>query len=101
MATEYVDLANPAIREQHKDILAMAQLAVVPRGGKRDASLTWGGDRVHILRAAPLNVSSTALRDLLARGQSIEGLVPKAVMSYIVRQGLYAASKGRRVRRSV
>ena len=25
MATQYVDLANPAIREQHKDILAMAK----------------------------------------------------------------------------
>ncbi len=25
MATEYVDLSNPAIREKHKDIVAMAK----------------------------------------------------------------------------
>jgi nicotinate-nucleotide adenylyltransferase len=85
--------------QRSQDILAMAQLAVIPRGGRREASSTWGGPRVHILRAAPLNISSTTLRDLLARGRSIEGLVPKAVMSYIVRQELYAAPEGRRERR--
>ncbi len=87
--------------QRSQDILAMAQLAVVPRGGKREASSTWGGARVHILRAAPLNISSTALRDMLARGQRIEGLVPKAVMSYIMRQELYAAPGGQRERRPV
>jgi len=87
--------------QRSKDILAMAELAVVPRAGERETSWPRGGDRVHILKAAPLSVSSTAVRDLLVRGQSIEGLVPKAVMSYIVRQLLYAVPSGRRERRSV
>jgi nicotinic acid mononucleotide adenylyltransferase len=36
-------------------------------------------------------VSSTAVRDRLAHGQSIDGLVPPAVKTYIETQDLYHA----------
>ncbi len=36
-------------------------------------------------------VSSTAVRDAIAVGQPVEGLVPRAVLDYIYRRGLYRA----------
>lgn len=78
-----------------EDILALSELAVVPRGEGGGPSSRWEGRRVHTLKAKPLAVSSTAIRALLARHQSIAGLVPKAVMSYIERQKLYEASRPR------
>lgn len=83
------------------DILALSELAVVPRGGGGGPVPPWGGGRIHALKAKPLDVSSTAIRSLLAARQSIAGQVPKAVMSYIDRQKLYAAPGGRRERRPI
>jgi nicotinate-nucleotide adenylyltransferase len=42
-------------------------------------------------------VSSTEVRQLIAAGQPVEGLVPRAVLDYIYRQGLY---KGREPERA-
>ncbi len=40
-----------------------------------------------------LDISSSAVRDLLAKGHSVRYLVPEKVMTYIYRQGLYGRSK--------
>jgi len=37
------------------------------------------------------DVSSTAVRAALAAGQPVEALVPRAVLDYIRRKGLYKA----------
>jgi nicotinate-nucleotide adenylyltransferase len=37
------------------------------------------------------DVSSSAVRAALASGQSVDGLVPRAVLDYIMRKGLYKA----------
>jgi nicotinic acid mononucleotide adenylyltransferase len=46
-------------------------------------------DRVERISARPVKVSSTAIRERLSLGHSISGLVPRAVESYILKQGLY------------
>jgi nicotinic acid mononucleotide adenylyltransferase len=37
------------------------------------------------------DVSSSAVRAALAAGKSVDGLVPRAVLDYIMRKGLYQA----------
>lgn len=75
-----------------RDILALARLAVVPRRSEDRPD----GPRSHPdvpavrLPSRLVPVSSTQIRALRAQGRPIEGLVPAAVASYIVRQDLYA-----------
>jgi len=47
------------------------------------------GQVVHILKGHPLDISSTGIRDRLAAGRHITGLVPPAVEAYIKSQRIY------------
>jgi len=47
------------------------------------------GQSVHILKGIPLDISSTAIRSLVAAGRSITNLVPTAVEAYIRSQRIY------------
>jgi nicotinic acid mononucleotide adenylyltransferase len=49
-----------------------------------------------LLDAPTANVSSTAIRDRCARGESIAGLVPDGVRQHIEQHGLYALMPPRR-----
>jgi len=49
-----------------------------------------------LLDAPTANVSSTAIRDRCARGESIAGLVPDGVRQHIEQHGLYASMPPRR-----
>lgn len=42
---------------------------------------------------APMEVSSTAIRERLASGEDARGLLPAAVLDYIAREGLYGPAK--------
>ncbi|MBA2372692.1 MAG: nicotinate (nicotinamide) nucleotide adenylyltransferase [Chloroflexi bacterium] len=78
-------------------ILALARLAVVPRGGYPEATVTsladrFPGceDRAVFLDGPRIRLSASDLRDRAARGRSIRYLVPDAVTAYIGDHGLYA-----------
>ena len=47
------------------------------------------GHQVHILKGQPLDISSTAIRGMVAAGRSISRLVPPAVETYIKNQRIY------------
>lgn len=47
------------------------------------------GRTVHVLKGSPLDVSSTAIRNRVAAGRPITGLVPPAVEAYIKNQRIY------------
>ena len=47
---------------------------------------------IYLLRATTPDVSSTVVRARLARGESIQGLVPRLVEAHIHRHGLYRAA---------
>ena len=55
---------------------------------------SWGGESdqegaIYPLAVPPMEVSSTAIRQAVREGKSIQGLVPEAVVQYIEAHGLY------------
>ncbi len=77
-----------------KDVLRMARFVAVTRTGYDVAALDQELpqellDRIDILAAPVLEISSTDIRERAASARSIRYLVPDAVVSYIVAHGLY------------
>lgn len=75
---------------QVESVVSLATLVVVPRGG--EAVITPPGLPAHRLRvlALPDNpLSSTAVRDAVARGEDISPMVGAEVASYIASHRLY------------
>ena len=70
----------------------LVTLAVVGRPGA-DAVDPPSGWRSVRVPAAPFDVSSTELRRRLEQGESVEGLVPRAVIRCIRQRGLYATDR--------
>jgi nicotinate-nucleotide adenylyltransferase len=80
-------------------ILRAARLAVVPRAGHQmpdaawlEAQLPGRASRILTLGGRRVEVSGTQVRDRVAAGLSLDGLVPPAVASYISEHGLYRAA---------
>jgi nicotinate-nucleotide adenylyltransferase len=76
---------EPSLREE-------ATLAVVSRPGAPPVDPPAGWISVDV-PVAPVDLSSTELRDRLESGLSVERLVPEAVMRCILQRGLYATRR--------
>lgn len=81
---------------RYEEILQLAQVAAVWRPGtdKGDyeaaaARIRRDGGRVLLIEQKGMEVSSTDIRERLERGESVEGLTPPAVLSYIRQRHLY------------
>lgn len=48
-----------------------------------------GKEKIHFLRSPELNISSTILRELIARNKSVKYLIPDAVIQFIQENDLY------------
>jgi len=86
----------PSWREPAR-LLALADLALVRRTGVSDQAVLQSVPRpesVRFLDMPLLEVSSTAVRELLARGEQVDELVGGAVAGYIAEHGLYRARAG-------
>ena len=76
-------------------VIALARLAVATRPGYPRERLQAVLDRlsqperVQFFEIEPLPISSEEIRDRVARGESIERLVPRAVAELIEQRGLY------------
>jgi nicotinate-nucleotide adenylyltransferase len=76
-------------------VIARARLAVATRPGYSHERLEGvleqlsRPERVQFFEIDPLPISSRELRERVARGESIDGLVPAAVAELIVSRGLY------------
>jgi nicotinate-nucleotide adenylyltransferase len=74
-------------------ILALARLAVVPRGGEDPPALPRPLRRRTVFLGAPrIGVASSEIRRRLRRGLSVRYWVPDPVLSYIQRHALYGIS---------
>jgi nicotinate-nucleotide adenylyltransferase len=71
------------------EILRWVRLAVGTRSGYPPPDLDRYGDRVLSFQLQSPPVSSTEVRERLARGESVEGLVPPTVASALEETGLY------------
>ncbi|MDX5371472.1 MAG: nicotinate-nucleotide adenylyltransferase [Pseudomonadaceae bacterium] len=76
--------ADSEAPEELRDLLAA-------RSVHDPLSLQGPGGQISFIWQAPLAVSATQIRQLLADGRSARFLVPDAVLAYIQAQGLYAA----------
>lgn len=83
-----------------QELGGLCSLVVVPRPGSDEAALRRQAE--HVRQALNLrlilaeesgpDVSSTTIRERVARGESIASLVPQLVADYIAQHGLYGAS---------
>ena len=75
-----------------EEILAKYHLLVYPRLGYDVVIPEELRDRVSLVDAPIIELSSTAVRERLAQGLSVRYYVPDEVLSYIERKGLYRIS---------
>jgi len=74
-----------------QELFALARIAVFARPGlELDAA-----NRVTVVPMAPLDISSTEIRDRIAKGESVRGLMPDAVLDYIESSRLYTSQERR------
>ena len=82
---------------RYPDVLNLANFVVVDRPGTALASLRErlredaARPNVILLEADTPDISATDIRNRVARGESLDGLVPPAVSAYIKRNSLYGA----------
>ena len=73
----------------HDEILQQFHLLIYPRLGFEVNIPDELSDRVHLVNAPIIELSSTTVRELLSQGQSIAFYVPADVEQYIVKHQLY------------
>lgn len=88
-----VDLPN---WKYNRELLACCHFICASRPGKEyhvdDAIAyfgTLGKEKIHFLQTPELAISSTILRDWIARGKSVRYFIPDAVRAYMREYGLY------------
>ena len=80
--------------KQPAKLLRLCRLGVVLRPSQADADVVMRfsegyRDRVDLVRMAPVETSSTEIRNRLAQGKTIAPYVPQAILAYIEEKGLY------------
>jgi nicotinate-nucleotide adenylyltransferase len=85
------------------EVLSMAEFIAATRPGYSLENLSRAlgplaaefQDRIHILEMPPMGISSTEVRQRLAKGRSVRYLLPETVITYIHNEGLYGTSQAR------
>lgn len=81
--------------KEPEEVLRWVRLAVGTRSGYPPPDLERFGDRVLAFQLPSPPVSSSEVRQRVARGEPIDGLVPPAVAEAIEESGLYRGYTGR------
>lgn len=86
-------VANMPTWKRLDDTRELAVVVVIERAGDIHAEPPGPGWRFERLAIPRLDISSTGIRDRLAAGRPIDGLVPPAVVRRIGELGLYTATR--------
>jgi nicotinate-nucleotide adenylyltransferase len=86
--------------KEPEEVLRWVRLAVGNRSGYPPANLERYGERVVSFQLGSPPISSSDIRDRLARGEPIDDLVPPAVAREIEERGLYGGYTGRKQERT-
>jgi len=86
-------VANMPTWKRLEDTRHLATLVIVERAGVGAAEPPGDGWKVEHVPIPQLDVSSTDLRDRLATGRPIDGLVPSKVVRAIRERGLYTRTR--------
>ncbi|MBI3117302.1 MAG: nicotinate (nicotinamide) nucleotide adenylyltransferase [Candidatus Hydrogenedentes bacterium] len=78
---------------QPEQIVALAELLVVQRPGAPAESPPTLDGRSSVVPFQERDVSSTRIRECLARGEDVSGMVPESVLAVIRERGLYRARR--------
>lgn len=99
LATEVLE-GFPAWREPGR-VLDLCRIAVAPRAGARSVGHDWVSShfpgrehRFEFLPGPVIDVAATQVRERLAQGRPIVGLVPASVIAYIDAHALYRSTAG-------
>lgn len=80
--------------KDYEQLLAALPFWVFPRAGHPSEPIHKGMMVIEHELLVVTNISSTIIRDRVARGFSIDELIPQGIGDYIQRHGLYGSSKG-------
>jgi len=72
-----------------RELFGLARFAVFARPGETAADIDAPGDALIHVAMEPMPVSASTIRARLARGESVAGLLPAAVIEYIQLHRLY------------
>ena len=86
-------VANMSTWRRLDDTRELATIVVVERSGDAYAEPPGSGWKVERVAIPRLDVSSTDLRDRLATGRPVDGLIPPAVVQVIDAHGLYTGGR--------
>ena len=91
----YFLIGTDSLNELHtwreaSELARLCEFICVARPGEQMARPRLRGVCVHRLPGHPADISSSDIRDRLARGASVHYLVPDAVRRYIEKTGLYS-----------
>jgi nicotinate-nucleotide adenylyltransferase len=81
---------------ESRTLVRMVPFIVAPRPGvtlSQGDDPAWNGATLHVLDMAPVDLSSSFVRERAARGEDIERWVPRGVAKYIQEHGLYRVQK--------
>lgn len=86
-------VANMGTWRRLEDTKHLAEIVVVERQGDLEVRPPGEGWVVHHVPVPRLDISSTDIRDRLAEGRTVAGLVPPAVVDEIARRDLYTGRR--------
>jgi len=86
------NLINIKTWKKPEELLQMCPFVVAPRGGVLEEDFheeIFNGKDLRFLNMSEISLSSTEIRERIADGQSVDGLVPGKVLDLIEKKGLY------------
>jgi nicotinate-nucleotide adenylyltransferase len=94
---DFVVASRPGFRIDQVLGVIPPQIRLDPDGKLRRGCLPLKHSSLHILSGIDVPAASSEIRESIEKGQDVKGLLPPLVEEYIIKQGVYARPRRRRV----